>query len=69
MQNKPSLPSPWATTLGSVYSGRRPISQLNKREKEYPVIEMIQYSRHTGVNTGYCFWSYCLTSIIGLNQS
>lgn len=25
---KPSLPSPWATTFGSVYSGRRPSSQL-----------------------------------------
>lgn len=33
MHNKPSLPSPWATTLGSVYSGRRPNSQLNERGK------------------------------------
>lgn len=33
MHNKPSLPSPWATTLGSVYSGRRPNSQLNEKKK------------------------------------
>ena len=31
--HKPSLPSPWATTLGSVYSGRRPNSQLQKKGK------------------------------------
>lgn len=35
MHNIPSLPSPWATTLGSVYSGRRPNSQLNKKGKKH----------------------------------
>lgn len=33
IHNKPSLPSPWATTLGSVYSGLRPNSQLNQEGK------------------------------------
>lgn len=28
----PSRPSPWATTLGSVYSGRRPMNQLGRQE-------------------------------------
>lgn len=27
----PSRPSPWATTLGSVYSGRRPMNQLRRQ--------------------------------------
>lgn len=43
---KPSLPSPWATTLGSVYSGRRPNSQLDNRGETYHLQVNCKYTTY-----------------------